>query len=110
MVVELFTSEGCSSCPPADKLLEKLRSDDVLVLSFHVDYWNQLGWRDPFSSPEYTIRQRQYAGLFKLDQVYTPQMIVGGETEFVGSNSKLATAAISKAKNRRIVQSLTLDV
>jgi len=109
VVVELFTSEGCSSCPPADKLLDKLRADDVLVLSFHVDYWNHLGWRDPFSSPEFTQRQSQYAILFKLDQVYTPQMVVGGETEFVGSDRKAATAAISEAKRNLVTRSLKLE-
>ncbi len=110
VVVELFTSEGCSSCPPADKLLKSLNSDDTLVLSFHVDYWNQLGWRDPFSSEEFTIRQRQYAGLFGLNQVYTPQMIVAGESEFVGSNKRLATSALAKAKQSESSQSLRITV
>ncbi len=110
IVVELFTSEGCSSCPPADKLLKSLSSDDTLVLSFHVDYWNQLGWRDPFSSQEFTIRQRQYAVIFGLNQVYTPQMIVGGESEFVGSNKKLASSAIAKVKQVHPPQSVRLTV
>jgi hypothetical protein len=110
IVVELFTSEGCSSCPPADKLLKSLSSDDTLVLSFHVDYWNQLGWNDSFSSEEFTIRQRQYAGLFGLNQVYTPQMIVAGESEFVGSNKKLAISALAKAKQVPSAQSVRLTV
>ena len=110
IVVELFTSEGCSSCPPADKLLKSLCSDEILVLSFHIDYWNQLGWRDPFSKEQFTIRQRQYAGLFGLSQVYTPQMIVAGETEFVGSNKKLASSAIAKAKQLTTTQSVRLTV
>lgn len=110
IVVELFTSEGCSSCPPADKLLKSLSSDDTLVLSFHVDYWNQLGWRDPFSSEEFTNRQRQYAGIFGLSQVYTPQMIVAGESEFVGSNKKLASSALAKAKQLPTAQSVRLTV
>lgn len=110
IVVELFTSEGCSSCPPADKLLKSLNADDTIVLSFHVDYWNQLGWRDPFSSQEFTIRQRQYAGLFGLNQVYTPQMIVAGETEFVGSNKRLAASALAKAKQSESSQSLRITV
>ena len=110
IVVELFTSEGCSSCPPADKLLKSLNSDDTLVLSFHVDYWNQLGWQDPFSSEEFTIRQRQYAGVFGLNQVYTPQMIVAGESEFVGSNKRLAASALAKAKQSATPQSLRISV
>lgn len=110
VVVELFTSQGCSSCPPADKLLKSLSSDDTLVLSFHVDYWNQLGWRDPFSSEQFTVRQRQYAGLFRLNQVYTPQMIVAGESEFVGSNKKLAIGALAKAKQSPIEQSVRITV
>ncbi len=110
VMVELFTSEGCSSCPPADKLLKSLDSDDTIVLSFHVDYWNQLGWRDPFSSEEFTIRQRQYAGLFGLKQVYTPQMIVAGESEFVGSNKRLAASALAKAKQTKSSQSVRIIV
>ena len=101
-VVELFTSEGCSSCPPADKLLSKLTEAaekdhrKIFTLSFHVDYWDRLGWRDPFSSGLYSDRQRQYAEVMKLQGVYTPQMVVNGRTEFVGSdNSKLNDAIIS---------------
>ncbi|MDR3713617.1 MAG: DUF1223 domain-containing protein [Puia sp.] len=89
-VVELFTSEGCSSCPPADALLSVIRKDysneQVYVLGFHVDYWNRLGWADAFSNPDYTRRQSQYAQVLRLQSVYTPQVIVNGKKEFVGSD------------------------
>ncbi|MCG8649583.1 MAG: DUF1223 domain-containing protein, partial [Pirellulales bacterium] len=90
---ELFTSQGCSSCPPADQVMRDLvdrheREDyPVLGLSFHVDYWNYLGWSDPFSSPQWSTRQRTYARVLQ-DRVYTPQMIVNGQTPFVGSRRK----------------------
>lgn len=102
-VVELFTSQGCSSCPPADQLLRQIAEKNertranVFPLSFHVDYWNRLGWTDPFSAAAYSQRQRAYARLLREDRVYTPQMIVGGTDSFVGSNGKLAKAAIARA-------------
>jgi hypothetical protein len=88
-VVELFTSEGCSSCPSADKLVavaQKEFKENTIVLSYHVDYWDRLGWKDPFSKAAYTDRQRLYAEHLNLQSVYTPQAIVNGKTEFVGSN------------------------
>jgi hypothetical protein len=101
-VVELFTSEGCSSCPPADKLLSDLAAEaeaagkPVYALSFHVDYWNDLGWADPFSRPEFTERQRRYAQI--LDgRTYTPQMIVNGNGAFVGSQGRTARRSIAEA-------------
>ena len=100
VLVELFTSEGCSSCPPADKMLffldheQTVPTANVITLGFHVDYWDQGGWRDRFSSPVFTKRQEGYSRQFKLDSIYTPQMIVDGATQFVGSNGASANAAI----------------
>ena len=89
-LVELFTSEGCSSCPPADEVMEELQREykdkNVLLLAFHVDYWDQLGWKDIFSSANFTERQNYYASVFNLSSVYTPQAIINGSEEFVGSN------------------------
>src|SRR5215813_538220 len=87
IVVELFTSEGCSSCPPADALLAELAArPDVLALSFHIDYWDRLGWKDPFSTPAATQRQQHYADLLHRANVYTPQIVVDGHWQAVGSN------------------------
>ncbi len=96
-IVELFTSEGCSSCPPADEAvasMAKVYPQNVYVLAFHVDYWNHLGWKDQFSDPDYTERQRQYAAFFNNNNIYTPQVIVNGKKEFVGSNSSLLQSTI----------------
>jgi hypothetical protein len=99
VVVELFTSEGCSTCPPADKLLEildtkqPLRNADVIALEEHVDYWNHEGWNDPYSSAKWTDRQTMYAGLFKKTE-YTPQVVIDGKTELVGNNGMEVAKAI----------------
>jgi hypothetical protein len=100
-VIELFTSQGCSSCPPADALLGKMamaHDAQVLPIAFHVDYWNRLGWKDPFSSASYSQRQRAYANQFHLDGVYTPQAIVNGKRQMVGSDASLLAAAVADAK------------
>jgi len=99
VVLELFTSEGCSSCPPADRLLPQLAEENpnIIPLSMHVDYWNHLGWTDPFSNAEFSERQRLYAGQFHLESIYTPQLIVNGEYELVGSNRSAADQDIKKA-------------
>ena len=104
VLVELFTSEGCSSCPPADRLLARLAAEQpvpgalVVALSLHVDYWNRLGWEDPFSSPRYSERQGAYAAHFgSSGRVYTPQMVVDGRTELVGTDERAARRAIERA-------------
>jgi hypothetical protein len=102
VVVELFTSQGCSSCPPADAFLAELARDrtDVLPLGFHVTYWNGLGWRDPFSLDAATARQRHYAALLSADGVYTPQMVIDGRHDVVGSDRAAVLAAIRAAADK----------
>lgn len=106
VIVELFTSEGCSSCPPADAALAKLEENqggvnaEVIALEEHVDYWNELGWADPFSSPDWTSRQQVYAGVFGSGSVYTPQMVVDGTTELVGSRGPEVRRKIEEAAGR----------
>ncbi len=100
VVIELFTSEGCSSCPPADRLLARLENEqpvpqaDILVMEEHVDYWDHLGWRDPFSAASYTQRQQDYALAFGSEDVYTPEMVVDGRPGFTGSDGRHALQAI----------------
>src|SRR5205823_8102402 len=112
IVVELFTSEGCSSCPPADALLAELaRRPDVLALSFHVDYWDRLGWKDPYSSRAATDRQNRYAKLLALATVYTPQIVVDGRWEAVGSDRADVERALERARRDppEVPVTLTLD-
>lgn len=86
VVVELYTSQGCSSCPPADEFLGKLaQRSDIIALAFHVDYWDYIGWKDPFGDPAYTARQRLYAASLRKRTIYTPQMVIDGVVDAVGS-------------------------
>lgn len=111
-VVELFTSQGCSSCPPADALLSALiaeaqaKGTAVHALSFHVDYWDNLGHPDPFASSVYSDRQHAYAGAFRSRTVYTPQMVINGSAEFVGSDARQAAQQVEAALSRGTAGSL----
>jgi hypothetical protein len=111
-VIELFTSEGCSSCPPADKVLSALQQQyagqPVLLLGFHVDYWNYLGWKDPFSSSAYSQRQRWYAGVMNLESVYTPQTIINGQWQAVGSEKNSIQQHIKNALQQPAAGSIHL--
>jgi hypothetical protein len=102
IVAELFTSQGCSSCPPADALLRELAASrrDVLALGFHVTYWNNLGWADPYALPEATARQQRYAALLAQDSVYTPELVVAGRQGVIGSDRPAVLAAIADAATR----------
>jgi hypothetical protein len=100
IVLELFTSQGCSSCPPADRLLSQLGLDErtkgrILPLAFHVDYWNRIGWTDPFSAQEWSARQEAYVRAFGLDGGYTPQLVVNGRVQLNGSDQARALSAIA---------------
>lgn len=112
-VVELFTSQGCSSCPPADELLAKTitgakkSGKKIFALSFHVDYWNRLGWKDPFSSSNFSQRQKEYVVALNLDGAYTPQMIVNGSSQFVGSDNSSLAQSLTKALNTNAAVNFT---
>ena len=111
VVVELFTSQGCSSCPPADRLVSELvkQHGTVIPLAFHVDYWDNASWRDPFSSHQWTERQLMYTQSFKLNGAYTPQMVVNGSRQFVGSNAAAMNAAVDDASRAKAAGSVSLD-
>lgn len=108
VVVELFTSQGCSSCPPADAIIRNLARDSslkgkVIPLAFHVDYWNHLGWSDPFSSKDWSRRQLFYVRAMSVSSAYTPQAVVNGTEQFVGSRQSAMNAAITKASQQPAV-------
>ncbi|MBQ0717637.1 MAG: DUF1223 domain-containing protein [Sulfitobacter litoralis] len=100
VVVELFTSQGCSSCPPADEMFAALSErEDVIALAFHVDYWDYIGWKDPFGAPAHAERQRAYAMTGGRTSIYTPEMIVNGKTDVVGAKPVELMEAINKHKS-----------
>lgn len=111
-LIELFTSEGCSSCPPADELVAKIQKEDkdkaVYILAYHVDYWNNLGWKDQFSNAAYSQRQRQYAAWLNAE-VYTPQIVVNGKKEFVGSQEGTLRNAIQSGLQKQDNSGLTFS-
>lgn len=112
-VVELFTSEGCSSCPPADEVLAKVSNEyknNVYVLGFHVDYWNQLGWKDMYSNADFTSRQKQYAAAFNLTSIYTPEIVVNGKAEFVGSDENRLRKTIQQELNIANTSTISVDI
>lgn len=110
VVVELFTSQGCSSCPPADAILGELAvQPNILALSFHVDYWDYIGWKDPFASAQYSDRQRDYAATLGLRYVYTPQIVVDGRHDVVGSHRREVTRAIQQSGETAPVVEVKLE-
>src|SRR5580765_7796040 len=113
-LIELFTSEGCSSCPAADEALEEIQkkySDkNVLVVGYHVDYWDKLGWKDIFSDASFTQRQEYYSNIFRLNNIYTPQAVVNGKKEFLGSNKSKLISSIEEQLNERSAVSIKLTV
>jgi hypothetical protein len=110
VVLELFTSEGCSSCPSADRLLPEFMKIDsnVIPLSFHVDYWDNLGWKDAFSNASYTERQKHYAEQLHLESIYTPQLIINGQYEMVGSDRQKAEGFIKKVQEEKPVAEIKI--
>ena len=110
VVIELFTSEGCSDCPPADTLLRELETTqpvagvEIIPLAFHVDYWDHQGWRDRFSSAAYTRRQSEYGERFRLQSVYTPQAVVNGAVEMVGNDRAHVWRALTQAAHAKTAQ------
>ncbi|MDF3413348.1 DUF1223 domain-containing protein [Sulfitobacter sp. M57] len=109
VVVELYTSQGCSSCPPADAILHELANrDDVIALALHVDYWDYIGWKDPFGDPAHAERQRAYAATAHRRSIYTPEMIVGGVTDIVGAKPMKLSKAI--AEHAKLPKDVALDL
>ncbi len=115
-LVELYTSQGCSSCPRADQYLSEIieeaeiNNQNIIALSFHVDYWNRLGWKDPYSSAFNTQRQYTYAKAMKSSNVYTPQMVINGKVEFVGGDRHLGSREIQKALGQQPAKTINLKL
>ncbi|MCF2873582.1 MULTISPECIES: DUF1223 domain-containing protein [unclassified Tenacibaculum] len=113
VVFQLFTSQGCSSCPPADYLLEQVKKNtsntNIIVMSYHVDYWDRLGWKDPFSKRTYTELQYNYARKFNSSSVYTPQLVVNGNEHFTGSNNRKLNRALKKYTSEKASNAITLS-
>lgn len=110
VVVELFTSQGCSSCPPADAYLSDLADrSDVIPLALHVDYWDYIGWKDAFASPQFTKRQKAYAAAAGRRSIYTPQMIVNGKEHVVGNHPKDVAALIDRHASHTVPVEITLE-
>lgn len=111
-VLELFTSEGCSSCPPADALMGKIQNEykdkDVYVLAYHVDYWDREGWKDVFSNPDYTKRQYSYARWLGVEPVYTPQVVINGRSQYIASQESIVRASTTKALAKPAVADVRL--
>lgn len=112
-LLELFTSEGCSSCPPADELMGKIQNEykdsNVYVLAYHVDYWDKQGWKDIFSNPDYTKRQYEYAKFLGKEPIYTPQVIINGKADYIGSQETVVRNAIKGTLAKPAVVDLYLE-
>lgn len=110
VVVELYTSQGCSSCPAADAILHELADrDDVIALALHVDYWDYIGWKDPFGNPAHATRQRAYAAAGQRSSIYTPEMVVQGQTDIVGAKAMALAKAISEHSQKAPFVALDLS-
>ena len=113
-LIELFTSEGCSSCPPADEAINDIqneyKNENVVAVGFHVDYWDRLGWKDAFSSPDNTARQEYYSSIFKLSSIYTPEAVVNGKYEFVGSDKNEIVNTVEEQLKSKPSEIINLNV
>lgn len=114
ILVELFTSQGCSSCPPADDMLsswgrESFERGEIVPLAFHVDYWDHIGWKDPFDDKAFTDRQKNYARVFRSQTIYTPQMVMGGQVEFNGANLRRAKEELLALQKQELLVQLHLS-
>lgn len=113
VVLELFTSQGCSSCPPADTVLEEIKNNsnpkEIIPLSYHVDYWDYIGWKDPYASKQFTKKQRFYGHKFNSSSIYTPQLVINGEEHIVGSDRTNILKKIKhKLKSNKVANTITL--